>query len=183
MSRSTATAIAARYATAIFSLAQATKKPEQIVQEIGTIAAAMESDDALRGALANPLLARASKGSILADLASGAHKTTLQSLHTLAAQGRADLLPTIATQLRARLAEARGELVADVESARPLSTSMQQQLVDRLSHATGKTVQLNLKENPALLGGVAIQIGSKRLDASLAAALSTMRRDLLAINA
>jgi hypothetical protein len=51
-----------------------------------------------------------------------------------------------------------------------------------LEDATGKVVHLSLKENPELLGGVAVQIGSQRLDASLSAALNHMRRELLASN-
>jgi F0F1-type ATP synthase delta subunit len=48
-----------------------------------------------------------------------------------------------------------------------------------LATATGKKVQMNFREDPELLGGVAIQLGSLRLDATLAAALNTMRSSLL----
>lgn len=183
MSKSSATAIASRYATAIFALASEAKKADLVVGEISDMAAAMKGSAELKTAMKNPLIAREKKGEILLALAKKANKVTLQALQTVAAQGRADLLPQIAAALRAQLAEAKGEMLAVVESARPLSAAMQQQLVESLSKATGKTVQLELQENPELLGGVAIQIGSRRLDASLSAALSTMKRDLLAQHA
>lgn len=183
MSKSSATAIASRYATAIFALAGEAKKAELVVDEISQLANAMQENDALRTAMKNPLIARETKGEILLALAKKAHKVTAQSLETLAKQGRADLLPQVAESLRLKLAESKNETRAIVESARPLSAAMQKQLVEALSTATGKEVQLELKENPALLGGVAIQIGSRRLDASLSAALSTMKRELLAQHA
>ena len=176
--RSSEANVAARYATAIFALAEG-KKRDTVIDELSTLGAAVDESAELEAALKNPLIGKDTKGEILAALAKKADKITLQALATVAAQGRAALLPAIAAQLRRMLAEAKGELIAEVESARPLPASVQKQLADSLSKATGKTVHLNLKENPQLLGGVAVQIGSQRLDASLNAALTHMRRSLL----
>lgn len=182
-SRSSATAIAARYSSAIFALAADAKKADDVVGEISTIAAAIAENQELASALSSPLVSKAKKADVLAALAKKANKVTLQALATVAEQGRADLLPAIAESLRTKLAAEKGELIARVESARPLPESVKKNLVESLSKATGKTVQLELKENPELLGGVAVQIGSQRLDASLSAALTHMRRELLALNA
>lgn len=181
-SRTEQTAIASRYATAIFALATDAKKAPAVVEQLSAVAAAISGSKELADALKSPLVNREAKGGILASLAGKAEKITLQSLATLAEQGRADVLPAIAAILRKKLAEAQGELIAEVESARPLSAAVQKQLTAALSKATGKDVKLDVKENPALLGGVAIQIGSQRLDASLSAALNTMRQQLLASN-
>lgn len=179
-SRTSPTVVASRYATAIFALAAEAGQEESVVAEISALAGAVAHAPELLAALKSPLLPRAAKAQMLAALAKQAGKLTQQSLATIAAQGRAALLPRIAEVLREKLAAARGEITAQVESARPLSAAAQKQLAASLAKATGKTVQLALKENPELLGGVAIQIGSKRLDASLSAALATMRRELLA---
>jgi F-type H+-transporting ATPase subunit delta len=182
-SRTSDSQLAARYATAIFALATDAKKADLVVEELSALAAAIEGSEELRSALKSPLIGAAKKQDVLQALTKGAHKLTTQAIATIAEGGRTAQIPAIAEALRAKLAEAKGELVATVESARPLPASVQQQLAESLSKATGKTVQLSLKENPELLGGVAVQIGSQRLDASLSAALSTMRRDLLASNA
>jgi len=181
--RSSETTIANRYATAIFALASDGKKLEAVVEELNALGAAISGNDELASALKNPLISKDKKAEVLAALAKKADKITLQALKTVADQGRADLLPKIAQALRAKLAADKGELIAEVESARPLPATVQKQLADSLSKATGKVVHLNLKENPELLGGVAVQIGSQRLDASLSAALNHMRRELLASNA
>ena len=182
-SRSSETTVANRYATAIFSLASDGKKLETVVEELSALGRAITDNAELASVLKNPLISKDKKADVLTALAKKADKVSLQALKTVADQGRADLLPKIAEQLRAKLAAGKGELIAEVESARPLSPTVQKQLADSLSKATGKVVHLNLKENPELLGGVAVQIGSQRLDASLSAALNHMRRELLASNA
>ena len=179
-SRSSVSVLANRYATAIFTLAEAAGNEADVVQEISAVAEAIAATPELRAALSSPLLGRDAKAELLAKLAAKGNTLTQQALAAMAHQGRAAVIPAIATALQAKLSIARGELVAQVESARPLTESVRKQLAESLSKATGKTVQLALKENPELLGGVAVQIGSARLDASLAAALNTMRKSLLA---
>ncbi len=179
-SNTDALAIASRYATAIFALALKAKKEALVTEELSAIAAAIEENDALRAALASPLVSRAEKAAVLAALAEKAHKLTTQSLAAIADGGRAEVIPAIAVRLRKQLSEERGELVAEITSARPLGESMQQQISDALAAATGKDIQLTLKEDESVLGGVAIQLGSMRLDATLAGALNTMRTQLIA---
>lgn len=173
-------AAARRYATAIFSLAVEAGKEEKIIEEISTLAAAVSENANLHTALANPLVGRAEKSAVLEALATKADGLTKRAVATIASGGRATLLPVIAELLRAELTAARGEVVAEVTSARPLAPAMQKQIADALAKATGKKVQMQLKEDAAVIGGVAIQIGSLRLDATLAGALNNLRGQLLA---
>lgn len=179
ISRTDALSIASRYATAIFSLAADAGKEEQVIKEIGAVAEAISGEAELLAAFSNPLLSRDKKNSMLAALAKNANKLTQQALNTIGVQGRAELLPEIAEQLKAKLAASRGEILADIESARALPAPVQKQLAEALKKATGKNVQMNFREDPELLGGVAIQVGSLRLDATLAGALNNMHHALL----
>ena len=118
------------------------------------------------------------KSDVLAAIAKSADPLTARAIQTLATGGRAELLPTLAELLRAKLSAHRGELVATVTSARPLSANVQRQLETSLANATGKAVQIQLHQDPEILGGLVVQMGSLRLDASLAGALNTMRAHL-----
>ncbi len=173
-------AVARRYATAMFALAVESGKEAVFVAEIMKVASASASHEGLRTALANPLISRAEKAAILTKISASGDPLTQRSLAEVAAGGRASLLPVIATILEAELAAKRGVMVAEITSARPLSVAMQKQVTDALTKAIGKQVQIRMIEDPAVLGGMAVQLGSLRLDATLSGALNTLRNQLLA---
>lgn len=73
------------------------------------------------------------------------------------------------------VAVARDWRVARVHTARPLDAASQVQLVDSLTVLTGKDVELQIAEEPALLGGVLVEVGDFRLDATTRGRLSELR--------
>ncbi len=171
--------IASRYAAAMFALADAEGTSEPIAQELNTIAAAMQNDPALANFLKNPLVDRATKAQALSEIAKKAAKLTRQSLSTLAEQGRAELLPYVAQAFASLVAKGKGELVAEITSARPLTAAMEKQIADALKKATGKTVKMEMSIDPSVLGGVRVKLGSQLMDATLSGALSRMKTNLL----
>jgi F0F1-type ATP synthase delta subunit len=64
------------------------------------------------------------------------------------------------------VAKARNWRVARVHTARALDDESQAQLVSSLNALTGKNVELQIAEDPALLGGVLVEVGDLRLDAT-----------------
>jgi F-type H+-transporting ATPase subunit delta len=64
------------------------------------------------------------------------------------------------------VAQARDWRVARVHTARSLNATSQSELVGSLSALTGKSVELQIAEEPDLLGGVLVEIGDLRLDAT-----------------
>ena len=170
--------IARRYATAIFSEALAAGSEAAVTADFGVFAQAVHDNADLRAALSNPLVGRDAKAAILAQLAAKADKLTQRSLKVIADGGRAELLPQIAELLKASLTAHRGELVAVVTSARPLTDEVYKQLGQSLANATGKAVSIELKQDPSVLGGLSVQLGSLKLDATLSGALNTMRTQM-----
>lgn len=172
--------IARRYATAIFAQALEVKKESVVVAELSTLGNAINGDEALSRALSSPLVSRAQKEAVLGSLAKAADALSKQSAVVVAQSGRAELLPVIAELLREMLAKHRGERSAVVTSARPLSAATQKQLIESLARATGKETHVAFAQNPELLGGLVVELGSLRLDASLSGALNHMRAELTA---
>ena len=178
--RTEALQISRRYATAAFDLSVEAKKEQTLVSELTTLAQAIDASAELAEALGNPLVTNTEKSAVLAALVKSADGLTQRTVKTIAEGGRASLIPVIAEQLRALLAKHSGEVEAVVTSARALSAATQKQLAQALATATGKKVQLTLKQDPQLLGGLTVELGSLRLDATLAGALTNMRAQLLA---
>jgi F-type H+-transporting ATPase subunit delta len=177
---SDATSISRRYATAIFALAAEAKSDATVVGEMEVLARAITGHAPLAETLANPLVSNSQKAKVLAVLISKADTLTQRAVAIVAEGGRASLIPAISTRLSDMLREAQGEVEAVVTSARALSATTKKQLLQSLTKATGKTVKLNLKEDASVLGGLRVEVGSMRLDATLAGALNAMREQLFA---
>jgi F-type H+-transporting ATPase subunit delta len=64
------------------------------------------------------------------------------------------------------VARARDWRVARVRTARPLDEASRDQLASSLAVLTGKNVELQIDEEPDLLGGVLVEVGDLRLDAT-----------------
>jgi F-type H+-transporting ATPase subunit delta len=73
------------------------------------------------------------------------------------------------------VAQSRDWRVARVHTARELSNDSQHDLVESLHALTGKDVELQIANDPSLLGGVLVEIGDLRLDASTRGRLGALR--------
>lgn len=183
INRTQALQISRRYATAIFALAADAKKAGKVVEEFQVLARAIAESPGLASALASPIVSNPQKAATLAALMKKADALTLRAVETIASAGRAEAIPAIAARMQDMLSAQQGEVEATITSARPLAAAAQKQLSAALAKATGKKVQLKLENDPAVLGGVRIELGSLLLDATLSGALTNMRAELLATHA
>jgi F-type H+-transporting ATPase subunit delta len=99
-------------------------------------------------------------------------------LRMLAERERLHLLPAILAEFQSLDREARGVLEAQVTVARPFDLGEQEEIKRRLSAATGKTVEIHLAVDPAILGGIVVRIGDRLIDASVSGRLSRLRHQL-----
>ena len=76
------------------------------------------------------------------------------------------------------MARKRGEIVADVASAHPLSDVQRAQLRARLTESGYSNVKLNERVEPALLGGLVLKIGPRIYDTSLRSRLQRLNYSL-----
>jgi F-type H+-transporting ATPase subunit delta len=79
------------------------------------------------------------------------------------------------------VARARDWRVARVWSARALDAADQQSLAASLKRITGHDVELQVADDPSLLGGVLVQVGDLRLDATTRGRLQQLREELSSI--
>lgn len=172
--------IAQRYVSAFFDAAQQTGALSAVEKDFSTLATLIETHADFRAFLANPLLsAAAQEATIVAVLQSlGAHALTVESLALLARKKRLTLLADVAAQFQTRAEQARGEMRAELVVAKPVSSEERAKVAAALGKACGKKINLSVREDRALVGGVVINVGSLQLDDSLAGKLNRLKTAL-----
>lgn len=164
------------YAAGVLSFARAEKALAAVIAEFPRVAETVSASAELSATLADPALPAARRQQIVEDVLGGhASPTTIGVVSMLVASGRAADLPAIASALLADEAAGRGEEVAEVRSAVPLTDDQLARLTTALNAATGRQVTVRNIVDPAVLGGVVTQIGDSVIDGSVRTRLNQLR--------
>lgn len=151
---------------------------DRVVDELFSVAQSIEGDAGLRAALSDPSRSLTDKSALVDELLAGKALTATVALvkQSLASSYRS-VGVALATyqQVAARIQEQR---VATVRVAQPLSDSELERLQTALTQQYGRSVHLNMKVEPGLLGGVRVEIGHDVIDGTVASRLDEARRKL-----
>jgi len=168
--------LAGRYAAALFQAAAAKSEDQKVQGELGVAREGLLGQDAL---LRHPRVSIADKKKLShAELDGKIGATTLRFLDLLIEKKRYELFPMIAAMYARLAAEKRGVVKAVVRTASPLSADAQKTLSARLKKFAGKDIELEVKEDPELIGGISVKIGDWVLDSSLRGQLRRMRESI-----
>jgi F-type H+-transporting ATPase subunit delta len=139
---------------------------------------AVTSVDELRSLLQNPEVESTAKADVLARIAKGSDEEVINFLRLLAEKGRAGELPQIVDELDTLVAAEERILDVELTTATELSDQEFGRILGQIEHASGRKVQASRKVDPDLIGGIVLQAGSMRLDASVRGRLERLRHDL-----
>lgn len=168
--------LAGRYASALFDLAEERKELDGVAEELRTFKGVMEDSDDLRRLVRSPLFGRDAQSKAMAAILdrAGAGELCRRFVLVVAANRRLFALPQMIDAYLAELSRRRGEVTAHVVSARELSAAQQDALMTSLRQAVGSKVQIDLKVDGALLGGLVVRVGSRMIDTSLRSKLERL---------
>jgi len=147
-------------------------------EQLNELRAAIESSDDLRGLLDNPEADSRLKGDVLADVAQGADELVVNFVRLLAEKGRAAELGEIAAELDTLVSKEERILDVELTTALELTDEEFGRILGQIESASGRKVQAERKVDPDLIGGIVLQAGSMRLDASVRGRLERLRQDL-----
>ena len=128
--------------------------------------------------LSNPEIESTTKGDVLAQIAAGADEEVVNFLRLIAEKGRAGELIEIAEELDTLVAREKQILDVELTTATELTDTEFGRILGRIESASGRKVQATRKVDPDLIGGIVLQAGSMRLDASVRGRLERLRHDL-----
>jgi ATP synthase F1 delta subunit len=170
---------ARRYAQALLLAAVKAGELDRVEAEVRSLSDLFARTPQLVKFLMQPLVPFSEKERLLRQRLQGRlSPVTLNFLLTVVKHKRTDAFEHIARVFEELVREYRGEVVAEVTSAVPLTEYERTITLQRLQEITGKRVLLSERVDPSIIGGMRIIVGNKLLDLSLRGHLERIRERL-----
>ncbi len=150
----------------------------RLADELFAVGQLVNDNPGLRDALSDPARSVDDKAALVASLLDG---KALPATITLAKQALGGTYRTVGTALATYeqvAAQVHQQKVATVRVARPLSDADQTRLSSALAAQYGHEVHLNVVVDPAVVGGIRVEIGDDVIDGTVASRLADAQRKL-----
>lgn len=173
-------AAARRYAKALFELAKESGRVAEIGGELASIGDLLEGNPELHDVLFRPLHPVAQRRAVLDGVTErlGASPTVRSFFSLLIDQRRLVDFPAIRDEFERLASEDAGLRRAEIVSAGALRDDQLERLRRALSNRTGSEVEITVRVDPSLLGGVIAKVGDLVFDGSLRTQLRQLRANL-----
>jgi F-type H+-transporting ATPase subunit delta len=166
------------YAEALLEAVKDAKRLDRVREEFDDFAAAVAESDELRGFLANPQVESQTKRAALQDLLADSDALFLNFVRLLADKGRIAELADVHDEWERLLAREERVLELELTTAVELSDKEAARVVKQIEEGSGRRVVATRAVDPNLIGGLVVQAGSLRLDASVRGRLEQLREEL-----
>jgi F-type H+-transporting ATPase subunit delta len=167
------------YARALFEAAQEGDRVAVVREQLKELSDALDATPELEGFLANPQVDPTAKTDVLDQVTDGAEPLVRNAVRLLASKGRAGELRAFADEYDRLVDRAEGRVQVELTTAHELSDAELASIVARIEEASGRKVEATRQVDPDLVGGVILQAGSLRVDASVRGRLERLRRELV----
>ena len=173
--------IARNYAETLLELARRAGDLGGWGTMINGVADAMAQNRTMKLFLESPRVSGVEKSALLSKaLKDSVPRNFLRFLESLVSHRRQMLIPNIAAEYMTLVDEVEGRLHARVTVAREASEADRKVIVEQLSRMFNKDVVPHISVDPAIMGGVVVNVGDTVLDGSVRKRLATLRRRMLA---
>jgi F-type H+-transporting ATPase subunit delta len=168
--------LSGRYAIALFELANERKQLDAVAESLAAVGQALAESDAFRALTTSPLVGR---DEAVRAVAATAEAMTLDPLTTnflgvLARNRRLGQLGGVIRAFNTLAARHRGEISAEVVSAHRLDEGQVEAIRKNLGTRFGSDIAVDLRVDPAILGGLVVKVGSRMIDGSIRTKLNNL---------
>jgi len=170
------------YARAFSDVVMKTKAdPARMMAELHSMEALLAESDQLRRVMENPSIPGEQRRAVLDAVIQklGGSRPVRNFIAVITDHRRLPLFSEIVKQVEQELNERMGFAEAQVSSARPLGDGEKQLLEAEIAKLTGKKVRARYQQDPSLLGGAVVQLGSTIYDGSVNGQLERIREQLV----
>jgi len=173
--------IAKRYAKAFFAFASEQEMLDPAAEEVRSFAALLAGHENLNDVLSNPVYETSDRKAVLNEVMA---KMSISDgvkafLLILIEKNKMKYLAPIVSHLDLMVDEAEGRLHVDVVSAAPLDDATAGRLKQKLVELTSKDVQLSLKVDESLIGGLVTRFAGMVYDGSIRTQLNNLGENLI----
>jgi F-type H+-transporting ATPase subunit delta len=169
--------MAGRYATALFELALAGNAIDAIRADLDRFEALLTESADLARLVRSPVFSSDDQLRALSMVLDRAEIGGLAArfLKVVTSNRRLFAVRDIARAYRALVARHKGEVTAQVTVAEKLSDQRLADIKNALKSVTGKDVDLDIRIDPAIIGGLVVKVGSRMVDSSLRTKLNAIK--------
>ena len=170
--------IAQVYARALFEVAKEHGKLDEVREQLGQFADALNEQRDLAVFFFSPYFSTEEKKDSLKRLIDGAEPIFMNFLESLLERHRMPVIFRIRGRYDALWDEENQLLPVEVTSAIELDDSTVHSIGERIGEQTGKNVELSSRVDPDILGGIVLRVGNFILDASIRNRLDQLRKQV-----
>ena len=167
------------YARALFQAAKEKGRLAKVREELADFVAAVNDVPELDALLRNPQIDPRAKGQALEDVLGGADELVRNFLLLTVEKNRGAQLREIQREFERLMAQEERRLTVELTTAFELSDDEARQIIGQIEQASGRPVDARRDVDPDLIGGIVLQAGSLRVDASVRGRLERLRRELM----
>jgi F-type H+-transporting ATPase subunit delta len=167
------------YARSLYEAAKEEGRVAEVRQQLGDFVEMTRQVPELAEILRNPQLDRRAKTAAVDAVAGNADPLVRNLLLLLIEKGRGGEIDVVGDEFDQLAAREEGHLNVELTTAFELSEEEARGIVDQIQRASGRTVEAERKVDPNLIGGVVLQAGSLRVDASVRGRLERLTRELV----
>lgn len=174
-------AIAQRYAKALFKLAVQEQQLDPTRTSLEGIQGLISSNPDLVEVCSNPLFSREEQWGVLERVLRKTETLPLvvQFMDLLVTKNRLIYLAAIVRQFGRLVDQSRGREEVSMRSSREMSEQGRLEMKTRLEEILGREIVLSVSHEPDLIAGATIQVGSQVFDGTIRGRLSDLRREML----
>ncbi|HEX3149703.1 MAG TPA: ATP synthase F1 subunit delta [Gemmataceae bacterium] len=174
--------VARVYAEALLDVASERGIADEIGQELDSLVREVfNGAPEVEATLGSPVVKRSVKTPLLATVFKDKVSELLFNfLNVLNSKDRLSLVRNVAAGYRDLLDQRAKRLRVRVKSAVPLTDGQTEQLKQTIGQATGLDPVVSAQIDPALLGGMIVQVGDQVFDSSVSYQIESIRNQLLA---